>query len=311
MKEVNYYTITGSKVLVTGGNGFFGKHVCKELSANGCQVLSPTSDEMNLLNLDSTFSYYEKNRPDFVIHLAGYNGGIKFNTDFPADIFIQNTTMAINLHVCARTLKTVKILSVLASCAWEQPKNEFITPEDILTGKPDQTVSCHGYAKRNLYLLSDFCRQEYGLNSNTVCVTTLYGPGDTYDPLRTKVMGAMVKRFVDAAESGVNDVVCWGTGTPKRQFVYVEDAAKMMINSLKHQPTKYPLFIGSPDNISIKNLAEMVAKEAGFAGIILWDHSKPDGQNSKRMLTTHRLNPDSEYTPLIEGIRKTIEDYKK
>lgn len=313
MKEVNYSTLNHSTVLVTGGNGFLGKHVVKELKSHGANVIAPNSSEMNLFYLDDIFKFVNKYEPEYVIHMAGYNGGIQFNKENPADIFIQNTVMGMNLHAAIKySSKLERCMSVVASCAWTQPKYSYIRPCDILKKEPDYSVACHGYAKRNLFLTSEFFRLQFDVPSYTSCITTMYGPGDTFDPLRTKVMGAMIKRFCDAKRDNLPEVSCWGTGDVLRQFVYVEDAAKMLVKSLLVDiKTAYPLFISDSNDgvVTIKELAHKVAELCGYNGKILWDSTKPTGQHSKTMECHKSLILDK-YTKLEEGILKTIQYYK-
>lgn len=315
MKEVNYSILKDSTVLLTGGNGFLGKHVAEELKSIGANVIAPSSTEMNLFYLDDIFQVINKHQPEYVLHMAGYNGGIQFNKENPADIFIQNTMMGMNLHASLKYCSNLKkCISVVASCAWEQPKYGQIRPMNILKGYPEETVQCHGYAKRNLFLTAEFFRTQFNIPSYTACITTMYGPGDTFDPLRTKVMGAMIKRFCDAKKHNLQEVSCWGTGNVYRQFIYVKDAAKMLIRSLITKHTSaYPFFISASedgyDSITIRELAETISKISGYSGKILWDSTKPTGQHSKTMVATKSLLL-GEYMSLHEGIEKTIQYYK-
>lgn len=319
-----------SRVLVTGGTGFLGGHVVSALEGQGAIVYSPFRgneefgvDLTDRGHVETMFANCLDAGPlDYVFHLAGFNGGIQFNLDAPADIFRRNTMMALNVLDACHRWGVQKVVSVVASCAYPaelmrhteyQHETELMHEDIFLEDMPHPTVACHGYAKRNLQLVSQFYRQQYGLRAVCACPTTLYGPGDSYDPRRTKVMGGMVKRFVDAVDNGEQEVVCWGTGAPKREFLYVEDAAKLLLQVLEHyEDSTMPLNLGTGQELTVKEVAETVARGVMFFGRIGWDASRPDGQMRKRLdLTRMRETlPGVELTPLDEGIRRTAADYR-
>jgi GDP-L-fucose synthase len=250
-------------------------------------------------------------KPDLVFHLAGHNGGIAFNLAHPADIFHHNSLMALNLlDACARA-GTRRVVSTVASCAYGDEGAAVLSPQRFLHGLPHETVACHGFAKRSLYLASQFYRQQYGLDAICVCPTTLYGPGDSYDPLRTKVVGAMVKRFVDAAEAGLDEVVCWGTGRPLRELLYVADCVDMLVNVAMADDVdgSLPINLGSGQETSLADLAGLVADRAGYTGRVRWDEFRPDGQMRKALDTQGRDWLGRGSTPLVSGIDMTIADY--
>jgi GDP-L-fucose synthase len=328
-----------ARVLVTGGTGFLGRHLTKELHAAGAEAVAIGDYKggwqnhgydhrgVNLTNPSALHCYFDCYGPfDAVMHVAGWNGGISFNESFPADIFYRNTMMALNVMDAAQAFKVKKVVSVVASCAYPQMEwehegygdyilreREFMCEADFLDGPPHDSVACHGYAKRNLQLASHFYRQQYGLNAVCACPTTLYGPGDSYDPQRTKVMGGMVKRFCDAADRGEQEVVCWGTGQPKREFLYVEDCARLLLQVLEHyDDSSMPLNLGTGQELTVKEVAETVARGVGFSGRIGWDTTKPDGQMRKRLDLTRMRQaiPGVELTTLEEGVRRTAADYR-
>jgi GDP-L-fucose synthase len=328
-----------AKVLVTGGNGFLGRHLCKVLNQEGADVRIPAPgdspgavDLTNRQHTETMFRNCVRNGGglDYVFHLAGHNGGIAFNETFPADIFFRNTLMGLNVLDACRRWEVKKVVSVVASCAYPEERwADFITHSDgspmrhpdegvmyertFLDGPPHGSVACHGYAKRNLQLASSYYRQQYGLLAVCACPTTLYGPGDSYDPKRTKVMGGMVKRFCDAVAKGEQEVTCWGSGQPLREFVYVEDCARLLVETmLRYDDSALPLNLGTGQELSVKEVAESVAAAADFTGIIRWDTSKPDGQMRKRLDTTRMeaILPPFDFTLLSSGIRRTVEDYR-
>ncbi len=312
----------GKRVLVTGASGFLGKHLVGHLRSQEARVLTPPTD---LCSPGAAMSMIDNHGPlDCVFHLAGYNGGIEFNRRFPADVFYRNTVMGLNVLEACKAHGVKRVVSVVASCAYGEFEwvstgsfgdsyechKQIMTEKDFLDGQPHDSVACHGYAKRNLQLASKFYREQYGLDAVCVCPTTLYGPGDSLDPQRTKVLGAMVKRFVEATRDNLPSVTCWGSGTPLREFLYVEDAAKLIARSaLVYDDSSLPLNLGTGQEHSIENLARATASLAGYTGTIHWDTSKPDGQHRKRLDLTRMQQylPDFLPTSLPHGLQLTVD----
>jgi GDP-L-fucose synthase len=319
--------LQNAKVLVTGGTGFLGRHLCKALEGVGARPL-PLGRDCDLTDSRNADAIIGQ-QWDFVFHVAGHNGGILYNQTYPADIFHRNSVMGLNLLEACKKHGVKKVVSIVASCAypWYDDRRdcarEILQEDDFLRGEPHATVACHGYAKRNLQLASAFYRRQYGLNAVCACPTTLYGPGDSFDPARTKVMGAVIKKFVDAHDGGDPEVVCWGTGAAYREFLYVEDAARLLIETLlrygepRHgKPAQFdsesPLNLGSGQELSIKQLSETVGRVVDFKGAVRWDTTKSDGQLRKRLdlAKMREVLPEFRYTPLEEGIRKTVDYYR-
>jgi nucleoside-diphosphate-sugar epimerase len=316
--------LSKANICVTGATGFLGKHLVEALRGDGTNIFVPPGPRDEINGSDFThypavqwvFDYMSRERPvDYVFHLAGYNGGIAFNQKCPADIFAINTIMGLNILKACQEFGVKKVVSVVASCAY--PTSQSVCNEEaFLEGPPHDSVACHGYGKRNLQLASSFYRKQYGLQAVCACPTTLYGPGDSFDPERTKVMGAMIRRFAEAVKNGDRTVTCWGTGKPYRDFLYVKDAAKLLIQVMQHYDnSEIPLNLGFGQEVTVKELASRVAEAVGYNGDILWDVSKPDGQSRKR-LDTSRMGSDvdlSEFTitPLNDGIKETVEWYLK
>lgn len=327
--------IKGKKILVIGGTGFIGKWLIDELNSHEAVTYSMSStksvnahysivsDLLNDAELDLTFSQGF----DYVFHLAGYNGGIKFNQDQPAAIFMANTLMAMNLITVCCFTNVQKVVSTVTSCAYPAEEyfdedyevygwrpTEVMKEQNYLDGYPHETVACHGYAKRNLLLASYYANKQYGLNAVCVCPTTVYGPGDNFDPNRSKVMGGLIGKFVKAKQENDSSVTLWGTGAAQREFIYVEDAVKYIyLSLLKYDDCSMPLNIGSGQEIPIKELAEKVAKAVKYNGRIEWDTTKPDGQLRKCLDRTRqeKILGKIKLTPLDEGIAKTVEWYLK
>ena len=307
MKELE-----NKRVLLTGADGFLGSFVYKELIKEQVTVLKLTSSDD--LTSEECVEKYKNIKIDYVIHLAGYNGGISFNQTYPFEIFTQNTLMSINALKISVLSGAKKFIGVLTSCGYPPERGDNLYEETYLDGKPHDTISSHGYAKRNLLIACQMAKKQYGLNAVCVVPNTIYGPGDTLDLVRTKVMMAMIKRFVDAKYEDLNEVVCWGTGSPVREFIYVEDVAKLIVKSLtKYDDSESPLNLSTGQFLTIKSLAENISRMVDYQGKIVWDSTKPDGQMQK-ILNTNKMSkifPDFVATSLEIGIERTIDWYRK
>lgn len=340
-----------SKILVTGASGFLGRGLTSLLEGLGCPFvkavgglsgrpghhghrlegfdLTRTADAEDLFDVRGDAPAY-----DYVFHLAGHNGGIAFNQEKPSDIFLINTQMGLNLLHTAHQAGAKKVVCVVASCAY--PENELdyknltsenwdgygevFVPREVMReecffdGPPHETVEAHAYAKRNLQLACKYLSRQHKFNAVCVCPTTLYGPGDSFDPERTKVMGGTVRRFVEAKDHGLPGVTVWGTGEPRREFLYVDDAARLLVECmLKYDDPFLPLNLGTGQEVSIRELAEAVSAEVLYTGDILYDTTRPDGQSRKRLDTTRmrRALGEFRFTPLEDGIARTVEGYRK
>lgn len=303
--------LKNKKVIVTGGMGFLGSFICENLESKGAIAIPVKSQEVNILNPESLIQFMAACKPDYCIHAAGYNGGIEFNRMYPADIFYANTIMGLNVHYACQYIGVKKLLSIMTSCAYPDTGMEVLKEETFWEGSPNKTIRAHGIAKRTLQTASEAYNDQYELNATTVCVTNLYGPKDTFNLVRTKVVGALIRKFVEALDNN-ESVECWGTGSPMREFMYVEDAAEAIVQALqKYEDPSQPLNIGTGKDISIKQLVEYIVEATGFSGEVNWDTDKPDGQ-MKKLLDTTRMSNYIKISPIEvkEGIKKTVKWYR-
>lgn len=302
------------KILVTGCRGFLGRHLTALLRAGGADVVGDDPTRPDLRDPDVAAALVRRHQPEQIYHLAGYNGGIALNVREPARIFHDNTLMGLNLLEAVRKhAPGARVLGVVASCAYPSGTEELLCERDFLGGPPDPTVAGHAYAKRNWLLGASFYATQYGLRVSSVCPTTLYGEGDSFDPERTKVMGGLVKRFCDAVASGAQGVVCWGSGRPLREFLYVKDCARLLVAAMAHwHRPDMPLNLGSGQEVSVRDASELVRQAAGYRGAVAWDTSRPDGQFRKRLDRTLQKAVLGELplTPLADGIAATVADYR-
>lgn len=311
--------LKNGKILITGATGFLGGHLVdclrKKYGCNGNLIcMGNTPDGYDLTKSEDVEELFRYRAPfDYVFNVCGWNGGIEWNRLYPSDIFIRNTLMGLNLFDACVRYKTKKIVSVLTSCAYEA-NDDILTEDFFLSGAPHPTVACHGYAKRNVLLAGIFAQKQYGLNAVCAIPNHIFGERENLNASRTKVLGAFVKKFVDAVETNQKEVVLWGTGEPLREFIYVKDAADLLIQTmLNYNDCYYPINIGSGIEISIKDLAEKVAKLTNYRGSIRWDTNKPDGQTRKKLDISkmERVLGKYKFTSLDDGIKNTVDYYRE
>ena len=298
-------------VLVTGGEGFLGRAIVDKLLEKGAKPIVLRHGDVNLHDLQTLIHYLGSVKPDYCIHAAGYNGGIEFNRMYPADILFSNSIMALNLHHACEWAGVKKLISIMTSCAYPDTGMEILKEEDFWNGLPNETIRAHGIAKRVLQAASEAYSKQYEFNSVSVCVTNLYGPNDTFNLIRTKVVGALIKKFVEAKINEDDQVECWGTGAPMREFMYVDDAAEAIVQALqKYEDNTTPLNIGTGSDISIKQLVEYINEAVDYEGKVFWNTDKPDGQ-MKKLLSVEKMKEYISIEPIEvkEGIAKTVKWY--
>ena len=228
-----------------------------------------------------------------------------------ADILYSNTVMGLNIHHACEYLGVKKVVSIMTSCAFPDTGMEILKEETFWDGLPNKTIRAHGIAKRILNAATQAYNDQYNLNAVTVCVTNLYGPNDTFNLVRTKVVGALIRKFVEAKLEENDQVECWGTGAPMREFMYVEDAAEAVVQALeKYEDVDTPLNIGTGTDISIKQLVDYIVKATNYKGEVFWNTEKPDGQ-MKKLLDTTRMKEILDVTPIEveEGVKRTVQWY--
>ena len=306
---------TNSKILLTGGHGFLGQKVYQELLKNGAKaknISRPGSKELDL-RLPANCAKAVKGK-DLVIHLAANVGGIGYNREHPGRLFYENAIMGIQLIEEARKVGVKKFVQVGTVCAYPKfPPHIPFKEDDIWMGYPEETNAPYGFAKKMLLAQLQAYRQEYGFNGIYVLPTNLYGPGDNFNPNSSHVIPALIKKFVDAVKHHQKQVTVWGTGKPSREFLYVEDAARGIVMAALRYEKGEPVNLGSHFEISIKNLASLIARLTGFKGKIVWDKTKPDGQ-PRRKLDVSRAKKEFGFASKINfkaGLKNTIDWYIK
>lgn len=299
-------------ILVTGGHGFLGTHLVKQLEVLGAKVISPTHKEYDLTDRDQIVQMYDQNPCDMVIHLAAVVGGIGINQEHPGKFFYDNLIMGVELIEYARQKNISKFVALGTVCAYPKVIPIPFKEDDLWKGYPEETNAPYGLAKKMMLVQSQAYRQEYDFNSIFLLPVNLYGPGDNFSPDSSHVIPALIKKCVDAVVAKAEYIDVWGDGSASREFLFVNDAVQGILLAAEKYNKSEPVNIGSSFEIYIKDLVEIIAKETGFKGEIRWDKSKPNGQ-PRRKLDTSRAEKEFGFvsqTKFEDGIRETIKWYK-
>ena len=302
-------------IVVTGGAGFLGAAVTAALAARGCRpekVLSPRRKEFDLVHEADVVRLYETHRPQVVIHLAAVVGGIGANRANPGSFYYQNLMMGALLMEHARHHGVEKFVAIGTICAYPKFTPVPFKEDDLWSGYPEETNAPYGLAKKMLLVQAQAYRAQYGFNAIYLLPVNLYGPGDSFDPANSHVIPALIRKFVEAQESGAGEVEVWGTGRATREFLYVDDAAEGILLATERYDGPEPVNLGAGFEISIRELAELIAETVGYKGRLAWNTSQPDGQ-PRRSLDTARAQSLFGFrasTPFHEGLRRTVDWYR-
>lgn len=330
----------GKRIVVTGGAGFLGSFVTEKLIARGAKdILIPRIENYNLTDRDdinrllddalqpadkvpahlqhvtfnikpSTLNLQPENL--VIIHLAANVGGIGANREHPAEFFYDNLMMGVELMHQAWKRGVGKFTAIGTVCAYPKFTPVPFKEDDLWIGYPEETNAPYGLAKKMMLVQSEAYRQQYGFNSIFVLPVNLYGPRDNFNLQTSHVIPALIRKAIEAQERGDAELVVWGDGSPTREFLYVEDAAEGILTATEKYDSSDPVNLGSGYEISIKDLAEMIVRQTGFQGKLVWDTEKPNGQ-PRRGLDVSRAKERfgwSAQVPFEEGMRRTIEWFK-
>jgi GDP-L-fucose synthase len=302
------------RIMVTGGAGFLGQHVVQTLRARGCtEIVVPRRSQYDLTQEVNIKWLYADTKPEVVIHLAAVVGGIGANRANPGRFLYDNLVMGTMLMEYARRAGVEKFVGVGTICSYPKFTPVPFREEHLWNGYPEETNAPYGLAKKMLLVQGQAYRQQYGFNALHLLPVNLYGPGDNFDPQSSHVIPALIRKCLEAMERGEPEIMCWGDGTPTREFLYVEDCADAIVLATERYDGVEPVNIGAGFEISIKELVGLIAELTGFRGQIVWDTSKPNGQ-PRRCLDTSRAWELFAYrakTNFREGLRRTIEWYRK
>jgi GDP-L-fucose synthase len=299
------------RTLITGGGGFLGTHLLERLRAEGLDPFVARRRDYDLTQADAAERLWRDVQPELAFHLAAEVGGIGANRATPGRFWYANLLMGVHVLEAARRAGTEKLVLVGTVCAYPKHAPVPFREETFWDGYPEETNAPYGVAKKALLVGAQSYRDQYGLNTVYLVPVNLYGPGDNFDLESSHVIPALIRKMGEAAERNEPSVMLWGDGSPTREFLYVEDCAEGLWRAAERYDGAEPVNLGSGEEISIRDLAQLVADLVGFAGEIAWDVSKPNGQPRRRLDVTRaeQLLGFRAVTPLRQGLERTIAWY--
>ncbi len=302
------------RVIVTGGAGFLGSYVVEKLRQRGVEtIFTPRRREYDLVQLSDIQRLYREAQPDLVIHLAAVVGGIGANRANPGRYFYENLMMGAQLMEAARLHQISKFVAIGTICAYPKSTPVPFREEDLWNGYPEETNAPYGLAKKMMLVQSQAYREQYGFRSIYLLPVNLYGPRDNFDLTSSHVIPALIRKCLEAVETGADRVVCWGSGKATREFLHAADCAEGILLAAERYDSPEPVNLGAGFEISIRDLATLIARLTGFEGELVWDPAQPDGQ-PRRCLDVTRAFREFGFQARIsfeEGLRETIDWYRK
>jgi GDP-L-fucose synthase len=305
--------VAGRRILVTGGAGFLGSRVCVQLDELGArEIVVPRKVEYDLTEPDTARRLLADSQPDVIVHLAAEVGGIGANRASPGRFFYANMAMGLHLIEAARERAIEKFVQVGTVCSYPKHTPVPFREENLWDGYPEETNAPYGIAKKALLVMLQAYREQYGFPGIYLMSVNLYGPGGDFDLEKSHVIPALIRKCEEARLAGASEIVCWGTGTASREFLYVDDCARAVALATDSYDSPEPVNLGSGHETTIRELVEMIARLTGYTGSVRWDAGKPDGQ-PRRRLDVSRARDAFGFvaaTGLEEGLRKTIAAYQ-
>ena len=301
-----------SKIYVAGHTGMVGSAIVRELNKQGYEnIITRTHSQLDLTNQSAVESFFKSERPEYVFLSAAKVGGIVANSNYPADFLYENMLIEMNVINSSWRNNCKKLEFLGSSCIYPKFAKQPIAEDSLLTASLEPTNEAYALAKISGLRYCQYLNKQYGTNYISVMPTNLYGPNDNYDPINSHVLPALIRRFHEAKEQSQESVTCWGDGTALREFLYVDDLADLCVFLMNNYDGLDPVNAGSGEEISIKDLAKLVASIVGYKGDILWDTSKPNGTPRKLLDLSKSNNIGWKYkTSLKEGIKITYEDFR-
>jgi GDP-L-fucose synthase len=279
----------GSRIFVAGHRGLVGSAIVRALNAGGYRnLLMAGRDSADLRDRCAVDEYFAAERPEYVFLAAAKVGGILANDTYPADFLYENLTIQSNVIDSARRHGVTKLLFLGSSCIYPRLAPQPIREEYLLTGPLEPTNEWYAIAKITGIKMCQAFRRQYGFNAISLMPTNLYGPGDNFDLRNSHVLPALLRKFTDAADRRAPEVVVWGSGSPRREFLHVDDLADACLFLMKNYDSPEPINVGTGEDLTIRELAELIQRLTGFSGKLTWDSSKPDG-TPRKLLDVSRL----------------------
>lgn len=303
------------KIFVPGGTGFLGVHIVRKLDASGTPYISSsTSQGVDFRDFHQTEQIFKKNKFDAVINCAAYVGGISWGYSRPGEIFFNNILISTNLIELSHRYKIRRFVNPISNCSYPGHINQGFKEEDWWDGELHESVLTYGFVRKASWVQAWSYQRQYGMEFVNLILPNMYGPGDHFEENRSHALGALIKKIADAKRENKPRVVVWGTGSPVREWLYVEDAADILIASISSAPSIDPINIGVNKGISIKELTYLIKEIVGYKGKIIFDITKPDGAPYKTMYNNKMIKHFMGWIPptsLKEGIKKTVQWYNK
>lgn len=304
------YDLRGKRVYVAGHRGMVGSAIARRIVAEGAEVLTATRSEVDLTRQDQVEAWMDENRPDAVFIAAAKVGGILANDTYPAQFLYENLILEANIIHAAYKTGVEKLMFLGSSCIYPKFADQPIVEESLLTGSLEPTNEWYAIAKIAGIKLCHAYRKQYGVNFISAMPTNLYGPGDNFDLSSSHVMPALIRKAHEAKESRSTEITVWGTGTPRREFLHVDDCADACVHLMKVYDGETHVNVGSGEDVTILELTQLVAKTVGFEGKIVHDLSKPDG-TPRKLMSASKLR-DLGWSPKIglsEGVASTYKAF--
>lgn len=300
-----------TKIYVAGHRGMVGSAIVRALEKQGYHnLITRTHNELNLCSQEETAAFFREERPEYVFMAAAKVGGIIANSESPADFMYENMMMEMNVIHSAWQEGCRKLLFLGSSCIYPRMAVQPMQESCLLTSELEKTNEAYALAKICGLKYCEFLNKQYGTDYISAMPTNLYGPNDNYHPTHSHVLPALIRRFHEAKEKNLQEVVCWGTGAPLREFLYVDDLADACVFLMNHYSGMETVNIGTGKELSIRQLTELVARIIGYDGEIRWDHDKPDGTPRKLLDVSKLEQLGWKYrVDLEEGICMTYEDF--
>lgn len=306
------FDLRGKKVFVAGHRGMVGSALVRRLAREGVEILTVQRNEVDLLDQAATNRWFVSMRPQVVFHAAAKVGGIVANNTLRAEFIYENLLIATNVIHAAHVHGVEKLVFLGSSCIYPKLAPQPLREDSLLTDTLEPTNEPYAIAKIAGVKMAEAYRSQYGSDFISIMPTNLYGPGDNYHPEYSHVVAALIRRFHEARETGAREVVVWGTGTPRREFLYVDDMADASVHLIKNYSDSSLINVGTGEDISIGDFARVVAKTVGYTGEIVFDPSKPDG-TPRKLLDVSKLTKTGwrASTSLEEGIKLAYQAYLK
>jgi GDP-L-fucose synthase len=304
------YNLSSKKVWVAGHRGMVGSAVCRQLENEDCNVIKVGRDEVNLVNQAEVNDWMNAVKPDAIVLAAAKVGGIQANNNFPVDFLYENLMIEANIIHAAHLNNVERLLFLGSSCIYPRLADQPIKEDSLLSGALEPTNEWYAIAKITGIKLIQAYRKQYGYDWISAMPTNLYGPGDNYDLNSSHVLPALLRKFHEAKISNCSEVTVWGSGTPLREFMHCDDLADALMFLLKNYSGYEHINVGSGDEVSIRELVDVIAEVVGYEAKIVWDKSKPDGTPRKLMDTSNLHNLGwKDHRSLFDGISHTYEGW--